>query len=506
METILKQAGCILIWVLYIGAFVLLTRKGRGHDAALAGRVGFVVQAFAYVATYISAVALVGFGGLAHAYGLQMLLVAAGNVWLGTWAVYHFLAWPTKMWQQRLSVRSPAALIGLGHHSPALGRSLALLFAIFLGVYASAVIKGAALLLGQIIPLPLWSLVWITALAVGVCVCIGGLRGVLYTEAMQGVIMLVGILMIVGVVLAKVGGPVSGISQLAALPPTNLANNGFTALSGGGAGLFILSLVAVTSVAVWAQPQMIQRHFAVSSKAQAARIAPLAMLVLTVLVGGSYFAASLSRIILPDVPNPDAVMPLLVRQILPEAGMHLFVLAVVSASLSTATSLFHIAALAITEDVPARKSTPRAWKAGVALCVLVSAVCAQSEGRLIAMLCTTSWSVVGSAALVPYIMLARFGRRNAHAAWSGAGMGLAACGFWYLCLYGPTALWSPLQGMAFASTLALVPPFFAGLFFSLAGWGIGTALSAPAKNAEPALLQPLVPPLFPSCQNKRRMP
>ncbi|MDR1360105.1 MAG: sodium:solute symporter family protein, partial [Deltaproteobacteria bacterium] len=82
----------MLIWALYLGLFFYLARKGRGHDAVLGGTVSFPVQAFAYVATYISAVALVGFGGLAYTYGLQMILVAAGNVWLGTWAAYRFLA------------------------------------------------------------------------------------------------------------------------------------------------------------------------------------------------------------------------------------------------------------------------------------------------------------------------------------------------------------------------------------------------------------------------------
>ena len=60
-----------LIWIAYIAVFVWLARKGQGHDALTSGRVGFGIQAFAYVATYISAVALVGFGGLAYAYGLQ---------------------------------------------------------------------------------------------------------------------------------------------------------------------------------------------------------------------------------------------------------------------------------------------------------------------------------------------------------------------------------------------------------------------------------------------------
>ena len=115
----------ILLWAGYFAVFAFLVHKGRSKDAVLSGSVGFGVQAFAYVATYISAVALVGFGGLAHAYGLQMLLVAAGNVWFGTWAVYRFLAWPTRKWQERLGARTPAQLLGLGHGSPNQTRAMA---------------------------------------------------------------------------------------------------------------------------------------------------------------------------------------------------------------------------------------------------------------------------------------------------------------------------------------------------------------------------------------------
>ena len=315
-----------LIWIAYIAVFVWLARKGQGHDALTSGRVGFGIQAFAYVATYISAVALVGFGGLAYAYGLQMLLVAAGNVWLGTWIVYRFLAWPTRVCQRNLQARTPTQLLAKGHKSPFLGKALALLFAVFLGVYASAVIKGAALLLAQILPLPLWSLIWLVALLVGFAVFVGGLRGVLYTEAMQGLVMLLGICMLVWAVFSKVGGPIQGIADLAQLAPTAQANEGFLALSSGEQGWFIISLVVVTSIAVWAQPQMIQRHFALNSAKQVNKITPLAMLVLTVLVGGAYFVASLSRLILPEVASPDDVMPTLVKMLLPNVGLQIFVL------------------------------------------------------------------------------------------------------------------------------------------------------------------------------------
>ncbi len=470
-----------LIWIAYIAVFVWLARKGQGHDALTSGRVGFGIQAFAYVATYISAVALVGFGGLAYAYGLQMLLVAAGNVWLGTWIVYRFLAWPTRVCQRNLQARTPTQLLAKGHKSPFLGKALALLFAVFLGVYASAVIKGAALLLAQILPLPLWSLIWLVALLVGFAVFVGGLRGVLYTEAMQGLVMLLGICMLVWAVFSKVGGPIQGIADLAQLAPTAQANEGFLALSSGEQGWFIISLVVVTSIAVWAQPQMIQRHFALNSAKQVNKITPLAMLVLTVLVGGAYFVASLSRLILPEVASPDDVMPTLVKMLLPNVGLQIFVLAIVSASLSTATAIFHIAVSAIAEDLPGRKASRSMWLLGIAFCVLLSGGCAQIKGQLIALLCTTSWSIVGAMALVPYVALVRFGRRNAGAAWASAACGFFSCLAWYLIAYGPTSIWGPQLG----SVAAGIPPFFIGFLFSWIGWIAVSALSeSPALEQE----------------------
>ena len=463
-----------LIWIAYIAVFVWLARKGQGHDALTSGRVGFGIQAFAYVATYISAVALVGFGGLAYAYGLQMLLVAAGNVWLGTWIVYRFLAWPTRVCQRNLQARTPTQLLAKGHKSPFLGKALALLFAVFLGVYASAVIKGAALLLAQILPLPLWSLIWLVALLVGFAVFVGGLRGVLYTEAMQGLVMLLGICMLVWAVFSKVGG----IADLAQLAPTAQANEGFLALSSGEQGWFIISLVVVTSIAVWAQPQMIQRHFALNSAKQVNKITPLAMLVLTVLVGGAYFVASLSRLILPEVASPDDVMPTLVKMLLPNVGLQIFVLAIVSASLSTATAIFHIAVSAIAEDLPGRKASRSMWLLGIAFCVLLSGGCAQIKGQLIALLCTTSWSIVGATVLVAYVALVRFGKRSSLAAWISCVAGFTSCMLWYLLAHKSFALTPLLWEQA-----ALIPPFFVGFAFSLAGWLLGWALDREGRKA-----------------------
>lgn len=469
------------ILVGYIALLLWLSAKGRGHDVTSSGRLGFTVQALAYVATYVSAVALVGFGGFAYAYGLQMLLVAAGNVWFGTWAVYRFLAWPTREWQVRLKARTPAQLVGLGHKSPMLTRALALLFAIFLGVYASAVIKGAALLLVNIIPVPVEALIWGVSIFVGLTVTIGGLRGVMFTEALQGTIMLLGIVMLFVAVMEAVGGPVQGVIDLAALAPTAKANQGFVGLSSGEAGLFVISLVCVTSFAVWAQPQMIQRHFSLESKAYMRRAMPIAMLVVTIVLGGAYFLAALSRLILPEVQNLDSVMPLLVETLLPRWGMMLFVLAIVSASVSTATALFHIAASALAKDLPARASHSRiTWALAIAVCVIVAGVCGQLKGQLIAILCTTSWSIVGGTVLVAYVALVRFNIRNPFAAWTSVLAGFIGTMGWYLLAYNGTSLVTPI----FGPNAAGFPPFFVGLILSLGGFVLGLAFSRSRMSQE----------------------
>ena len=465
-----------LVWLLYIAVFIWLSRKGSGRDVMTSGRVGFAILSFAFVATYISAVALVGFGGLAYKYGMQMLLVAAGNVWLGTWIVYRYLAWPTRVCQRNLGARTPVQLLAKGHRSPLLGRCLALIFAVFLGVYASAVIKGAAILLNQIIPVPVWILIWAVAVLVATAVFVGGLRGVLYTEAMQGFVMLVGMVMLTCAVFSKVGGPLSGMAQLAALPPAGPANTGFVSLADGSQGWFIVSLVIVTSVAVWAQPQMIQRHFALLSARQVDKITPLAMLVLTVLVGGAYYVACLGRLFMPEVASPDEVMPMMVKMLLPDIGLQVFVLAIVSASLSTASAIYHIAVSAISEDLRGKKASKESWLAGIIFCVLLSAGCAQIKGQLIAMLCTTSWSVVGSTVLVSYVALVRFGKRSARAAWISSVTGFLVCMFWYLSADPKFAILPcPWPEMA------KIPPFFIGFAVSLAGWYAGWLLD-PRRN------------------------
>ncbi len=473
----------ILIWILYIALFFFLARMGAGKDFVLSGKIGFWVQSLAYVATYISAVALIGFGGLAYKYGLQMMSIALGNVLLGTVFVYFAITWRTKQLQVKLNARTPAQLISLGHNAPFLRKILGFIFALFLSVYAAAVIKGAAIMMQEVLPFGFSTLVWGLAIVIGLAVLWGGMRGVLLTEAMQGAVMLVGISCLAYQVISLVGGPIDGIAALAELAPTKEANNGFTSFSSGESGYFIWSLVLVTSVAVWAQPQIIQRHFAIGSKKELKKAAILASVVILLIVGGMYFIASLSRLILPEIQVSDSVIPTLVNMLLPGVGKQIFTLAIMSASISTSTALFHIASSSLTEDIFKTGTTKKTWLVAIVFCVLVSGFTAGLQGKIISLIHTTSWSVIASTAIVPYLSLVFFKHSNKNAATISAIAGAMACFCFYLFITPQTSI---VQLSFVPTSIKMLPPFAIGFICSLGAYILSASR---LKSTNPSPLQ-----------------
>ncbi len=467
----------IALWGAYALLLLLLSRLAKGKNALLPGKVGVAVQSLAYVATYVSAVALVGFSGLGYSMGMQIQMVAMGVMWFGVWFVYRFIAWPTKLMQRRLNATTPIQMLSRGYDSAALGRFWGLLSSVLVVVYCSAVFKGAALILASAVPLSDHAALWLLVGLVALSVTWGGLRGVLYTEAFQGLIMALGVLALVVGVLHYAGGPVKILDALAKLPPTPQANRGYLALSSGGAGMNIIFLSLVTSVGVWAQPQLIQRHFALKSREEGLRVIPLAMIVVAIVLGGAFFVGGVSRVILGEgVANADAVIPTLVKMFLPDAGRQLFAMAIVSASLSTASALLHVASASLGQDVMGSKLAPGQWRIVVAASALASGLIAVKSSSIIALVCSTSWTIVAGAMWVPYIALIAFKRNmGSRVAWSSALSGTACSFLWYALCYAPTSL--KFTGYALPGLAGHIHPLIASVLASACGYAAGLLFS-----------------------------
>ncbi len=476
-------AMIVTIWLVYAALLLALTYISKNRNVLLPGKVGVVVQAFAYVATYVSAVALVGFAGLGHSMGMQIQFVTMGCVWFGCWMVYRFIAWPTKRLQQKYNAQTPIELLAKGFGSARLGKFLGAVSGLLILVYCSAVFKGGALILTSAVPLTEAQALCIMVAIVAVSVLWGGLRAVLYTEALQGMIMAVGVITLVVGALKYAGGFGAAMSALAALPPTPQASNGFLSLSSGAGGLNIIFLMVITSVGMWAQPQMMQRHFALKSKEEAHRIIPMVMLIIAVILGGALFVGGISRLLLPGEYSADLVVPAIVRMVLPEFGIQLFALAIVSASLSTASALLHVSCATLGQDVLGKKLEGWKWRLAVICGSLLSGVVAVYSSSIIALICATSWTIVAAAMWIPYmaLLICKNGL-DSRTGWLSALIGTAGALFWYFAGYAPTAM--KYTGIAASGLLGHMHPMLVGVVCSACGLGLGLLLKRNAVQAE----------------------
>lgn len=467
------NTGIALIWLGYVALLIFLTYSAKSKNVLLPGRVGAVVQAFAYVATYISAVALVGFAGLGHSMGMQIQLLTLGNVWLGCWLVYKYIAWPTRLVQKRLGAQTPAELISKGYGSSGLARYQGALSGLLLIIYCSAVFKGGALMLTSAVPLTEHQALALLVAIVALSVLWGGLRAVLFTEALQGMIMTVGVLMLLFGALRHVGGLGAVMDGLAALPPTPKANNGFLAVSSGAEGMNLFFVMLVLSVGMWSQPQIMQRHFALKSHDEARRIIPIVMLVLTVLLGSAYFVGGMSRLLLgPDVASPDVVIPTIVRMVLPEIGVQLFTLAVVSAALSTASAILHVSCAALGQDLLGRRLSGWSWRAVVVAGALTSGFFAVYSSSIIALICSTSWTLIAASTWLPYMSLLINGIGiDARSGWMASLGGTFGAVCWYFIGYAPTSL--GFSGLAAPGFMGQLHPMLIGISASACGLALG---------------------------------
>lgn len=474
----------MIIWLGYAALLLYLSYRAKSKSVLLPGRVGAMVQAFAYVATYISAVALVGFAGLGHSMGMQIQFVTLGCVWFGCWMVYKYVAWPTRILQRILKAQTPIELLAKGFGSKSLGKYYGALSGVLIIIYCSAVFKGGALILASAVPLDHNQALAVMVGIVAISVLWGGLRAVLYTEALQGLVMSVGIILLVVGALRHVGGFEAAMQGMAAMAPTAQADRGFLSMSSGAGGMNIVFLMLITSVGMWAQPQIIQRHFAIKSREEARRIIPMVMLIIAVLLGGALFVGGISRLILgPDVASADVVIPAIVRLVLPEAGIQIFALAIVSASLSTASALLHVSCATLGQDVLGKKLVGWKWRVAVLCGALASGLFALYSSSIIALICATSWTLVAAAMWVPYMALVVLGPGvDVRSGWFSTIMGTVSSVLWYFMGYAPSSL--QYTGISAPGLVGHIHPMLLGMACSFAGLSVGLLLRHRQKRVD----------------------
>jgi solute:Na+ symporter, SSS family len=305
----------IIVVLLYVFATAFLGYLGyRGTkttaDYLVAGRkVHPFVMSLSYGATFISTSAIVGFGGVAGLFGMSLLWLTFCNIFVGIFIAFVFLGEPTRRIGHRLDAHTFPELLGRRYQSGFIQVFAGLVIALFMPLYGAAVLIGGTEFLSTALGMDYNAALLIFAVLVAAYVFFGGLKGVMYTDALQGVIMFVGMAILIIYTYAKVGGITAGHQTLSEMkdlvPPTLTAigHQGWTAMPQFGFGdtkynlwwIIVSTIVMGVGIGVLAQPQLAVRFMTVKSKRELNRAAVIGGIFILAMTGVAFSTGALSN-------------------------------------------------------------------------------------------------------------------------------------------------------------------------------------------------------------------
>ncbi|MBU7023145.1 MAG: hypothetical protein HXS40_03175 [Theionarchaea archaeon] len=315
-----------VLLIILIGVYSSSKAKTAKDYYFASHSVGPWAIALAYGATCYSATLIIGYGGLSYRVGASMLWIAATNILIMTYLAWVVLGKRVRKMQENLEAYTVMELLTKRYQNKNVRPILALIVMFAMMAYSVAVLSGTARLFQVIFDIEFLTALVIIVAVIGFYITIGGIVSTIYANFLQGAVMLLGMVVLLGAVLTKVGG-VSGFEQLATLSPT------YVSMPGTNTWWFLISLCLVTSLMPWGMPQVISMLYSVKN----VRAIRLAVPIVTVW----------SFIIM----NVDLVMPSLFRAILPSLGIGVLLSAVVAASMSTASATTLQASFALSRDL-----------------------------------------------------------------------------------------------------------------------------------------------------------
>ncbi|KPJ51051.1 hypothetical protein AMJ40_01125 [candidate division TA06 bacterium DG_26] len=408
----------VLVLVLYMCALVLIgvlsSRRLKGiEDFYIGGRkVGPWVTALSFVAAYFSSVVIVGGGGFGYLYGMSTIWIGAINVLVGCTLCWIILGPRIRKFTKKLGTMTIPDFLGASYGSRNVSIFSSIVISVFLVVYNVSILKGMGHIFEILIGLPYLYGVVISAIVILFYVSIGGYLAVVWTGFFQAWVMIFGLLLLTAVSVFRVGGLTQVHLSLQAIDPGLVMTPGVW----GWAGL--VSFALIVSFGVWGMPQLVVRFYSIKS------VDVLRVGTLIVTLGGCiallpYFTGAISRLLVPNLSNPDLAIPTLTKLVLSPLGGAIFLSAVVAAGMSTFSSVLIIASSSVVRDFMQKGlrrdlSPADAMRYNRIVSILVGVVSlliALRPPALILVLCAFSWAAIASTTLWP-LFFALYGKRR----------------------------------------------------------------------------------------------
>lgn len=446
----------LIIYVLIMVSIGIYTSKRTKstEDFMLGGRsVGSWLTAFSYGTTYFSAVVFIGYAGqFGWMYGVSATWVGIGNAIIGSLIPFFLIGRRTRMMSNHLGAKTMPDFFEKRFGSSALKTASAAIVFIFLIPYTASVYNGLSRLFGMVFDLgengPTLIIVLMAVLSAAY-VTLGGYKATALNDFFQGIIMLIGIATVVALTVQKKDGFSAAVDALNAIPDSSGNTNTLGSLFGPDP-INLLGVVILTSLGTWGLPQMVQKFYAIKSEDAIKKGAVISTFFAIVVAGGSYFMGGFVRLYCTVKENDgsgkafiesangkpvfDKMVPALLDSAMPNILIGLIVVLVLSASLSTLSSLVLTSSSTLTNDLIKPhvktfddKKQMTTMRVFIAIFLIISVIIACNKNASISTLMSYSWGALSGAFLGPFLFGLFMKKASKAACWTSfiTGIGIS---------------------------------------------------------------------------------
>lgn len=470
----------ILLLCIFFAVMVGIGLYCRKHATDVSGfvlggrSVGPWLTAFAYGTSYFSAVIFIGYAGqFGWKFGIASTWIGIGNALIGSLLAWVILGRRTRIMTQHLDSATMPEFFGSRFNSKSLKIGASVIIFVFLIPYTASLYNGLSRLFGMAFNIDYTVCIIIMAVLTGIYVIAGGYMATAINDFIQGIIMLFGIVAVIAAVLMSKGGFTEAIDSLARIedPAASATPGAFNSFFGPDP-LGLLSVVILTSLGTWGLPQMVQKFYAIESEKAIHKGTIISTLFAIVVSGGCYFLGGFGRLfsdqINVETDGFDSIIPTMLSN-LPDILIGLVVLLVLSASMSTLSSLVIASSSTLTLDFlkdnfiknMSEKTQVLIIRALIILFILISVVIAiiqyKNNITFIAQLMGVSWGALAGSFLAPLLYGLYWKKTTKAACWCSYiwGSGLMIMNLLFKSSF-PEILQSPINAGALAMLAGLI--------------------------------------------------
>ncbi|HHU43997.1 MAG: sodium:solute symporter family protein [Bacillota bacterium] len=344
-----SKVAPIITLILYMISMIIIAAICRKKSKSLSSffladrGLGGWMSAFSYGAAYFSAVVFIGYAGkFGMGMGLSAIWIGLANAIIGAFLAWIVLAKRTRSMTRRLDSRTMPEFFEKRYQNKYIKLVSSIIIFIFLIPYSTSVYQGLGYLFEMIFDIPFYWCIIMMAVLTSLYLFSGGYFATALSDFVQGIIMLGGV--IVMLVLMFKAPQVNGIEGLRKL--TQAGYGVLPSFEGDrlidSSAFNVIILIFLTSFGIWSLPHSVHKFYAIKNTSAIKKASIISTAFALIIGVSAYLNGGLARLFFDQIPpeGVDSIVPqMLIKANFPGAMLGLIMVLVLSASMSTLSSI-----------------------------------------------------------------------------------------------------------------------------------------------------------------------